>query len=203
MIRLTAEIYANGNNYIIADNLTKLSFSGQDRSDTTLPSWGIKSNSGSLEMYDTDEIIERLSNQGLLANSEIKIYLNVKSRKKQIGGFYITDASKDKHTAKTKIGFQDELMSWNQKQMPIYLYLYYPREISAYDILTYIIQKAGVVLEYATQETINILKSIYIAYPIIEKGSLWAQTAKICELSCCYIYCNNNGTPTIHYGGGA
>ena len=80
MTRLSAEINIEGTIYEISDNLINIQFSGQDRSDLTLPSWGIKSNSGSLEMYDTDESIKKASEQGLLANSPVNIYLNVGDR---------------------------------------------------------------------------------------------------------------------------
>lgn len=203
MSRLSVEIITIENTYEFLGDIKSLSFSGQDRSDSAKPSWGIKSNSGTLEMYDNKGIIDELKSKGILANSEIKIYLNVANRKEQIGGFYVSNAYRDSQTLKTKIEFQDVLMSWEEKQMPIYLYLYYPRSINADYILNDIIGKAGATLEYATEETKKILKGIYIPYPIIEKGSLWSQITALCELSSCYIYCNDYGIPTIYYGGGA
>ena len=202
MAKISADIYVDENLYEISNNLISIRYSGQDRSDTSLPSWGIKSNSGSLEMYDTDGTIERLSNQGLLANSEIKIYLNIDNRKEQIGGFYVVGASKDRQTTKTKIEFQDVLMSWNQKQLSGYYYLYYPRTVYAKDILDAIMQKAGQTLRYADIQTQLHLGNILIPIPTLSSGSLWALANKVCEVSACYIFCDSDRIPTIHYGGG-
>lgn len=202
MIRISAEIYVDETKYEIANNnLINIDFSGQDRSDTSLPSWGIKSNSGSVEMYDADGTIAKLSREGSLANSPIKIYLNVGERKEQIGGFYVTEASQDRQTMGTKIEFQDILISWNEKQMPKYYYPYYPRNISLKDVLDTLVERSDITLKYSDDFTRIRFSRFYIPYPIIEAGSLWAQMTKICEVSSCYIYCDNEGIPTIHYGG--
>ena len=202
MTKISAEVYVDETIYEISDSLIKIDFSGQDRSDTLLPSWGIKSNSGHLEMYDVDGTIERLSNQGVLANSVIKINLNIGNRTEQIGGFYISGANKDKQTSKVKIDFQDRLMSWENKQLTEYYYLYYPRTVYAKDILDAIVQKAGETLRYDNIQVQLHLANILIPIPTLSSGSLWAMATKICEISACYIFCDSDGTPTIHYGGG-
>lgn len=203
MIKLSAEIYVGQNTYEISNNLISVSFSGQDRSDPLLPSWGIKSNSGYLEMFDADGTIEKLSREGSLANSEIKIYLNVGERKEQVGSFYIINAEKDRQTDKTKIDFEDVLMSWNQIQMSGYYYNYYPRNIYLYDILSDVIKNSSTTLKYFNQQTEDRLKNILIPNPTLESGSLWALATKICEVGSCYIFCDNNGIPNIYYDGGA
>lgn len=201
MIRLSAEIYADENIYEITENLIRVQFSGQDRGDPLLPSWGIKSNSGSLEMYDTDGTLEKLSREGTLQNSQIRINLGVGSRTTPIGVFYVSGAIKDRQTSKMKIEFQDILMSWNQKQMSGYYYNYYPRTIYISQILENISKKADITLKTADEETLVRVSNILMPNPTLSSGSLWAMMSKICEASSCYIYCNELGEPTIYYGG--
>lgn len=181
--------------------LLSVDFSGQDRSDPYLPSWGIKSNSGTLDMIDTYGVIEDMQRIGVLKNSEISIYLNANSRKHQIGGFYVGNSEKDRRTLKANVKFQDVLLTWDKQQMPEYSYPYYPRTIYLKDILNTIVESSPITLKYAEQMTEERLSSLYIPYPILDEGSLWAQMTKICEVSSCYIYCDNEGIPTIHYGG--
>lgn len=205
MSRLSVEIITVENTYEFLGDIKSLSFSGQDRSDSATPSWGIKSNSGTLEMYDNKGIIDELRSKGILANSEIKIYLNVANRKEQIGGFYVSNAYRDSQTLKTKIEFQDVLMSWQQKQMPMYFYPYsYPNtKWTLYNILETLVDESNVTIIYANDETKNILKNISIPVPKISGGTLWSQIVEICEVSSCYVYCDTNGAPTIYYNRGA
>ena len=196
MTRLSAEINIEGTICEISDNLINIQFSGQDRSDPTLPSWGIKSNSGSLEMYDTDESIKKASEQGLLANSPVNIYLNVGDRKEQLGGFYVVGANQDKQTHKTTIEFQDALMSWQQKQMPKYYNFDATKVANINNIISSITS-----LNVSDGNTGSRILSLFINYPQIKEGSLWSQMGKICELGSFYIYCDEYGIPTIHYSG--
>lgn len=201
MVSLSAEIIANGTTYEIR-NLSSIEFSGQDRSDPSLPSWGIQSNSGSLELYDADGSILKLHKDGMLANSFVKIYLNAKNRKKQIGGFYINDANTlGEQSAKIQLDFQDLLPLWQNKQMPRYYYPYKPNIAHLKFILDAICENAGIEIKM-DQKTQTYLENMYIERPNLESASLWSQFNAICEVSFCYIYCDENGIPNIHYSGG-
>lgn len=203
MTRLLAKIFvvSLGKTYTISNNLLSIQFSGQDRSDPYLPSWGIKSNSGVLEMYDTKGEVQHLISEGLIWDPLIEIHFENDYRQERLGGFYIIDASHDKRTQKVKIMFQDELVSWQQKPMPKYTNSY-AQEIFLGDVLDSITSSAGVSLHYETSAK-NFLKTRYkVNFPYIEAGSLWAQVDTICKASSCYVYCDESGTPTIHYGGG-
>lgn len=207
MINLSAEIIANGVTYEIR-NLSSIEFSGQDRSNASQPSWGIISNSGSLEMYDLDGIIQNLNKNSMLLNSRINIYLNAPKRREQIGGFYICDYITDRQSLKTTIKFKDTLESWTKKQLPFYIYPYTEDSwkyspVNAVTILGYLRDKANITLEYANESTQNHLANLRIKCPMLSAGSLWNQANKVCELSSCYIFCDNKGSPTIYYNGGA
>lgn len=202
MIHMFATIIAYGNTYVIKDEISKIEFSGQDRSDTALPSWGIISNSGRLEMYDVDGSIGRLSREGKLARSPIYLDIDFGYRTERLGNFIITSASQDRDNSHTKIEFKDVLDSWQRIQMNTYIYPYVPREVFATDIIDEIKERAGQSLYYYDDTTQRWLENLYIEFPIIDSGSLWSQMTKICEVSACYIFCDSNGVPNIRYGGG-
>jgi hypothetical protein len=201
MINLSAEIIANGVTYEIR-NLSSIEFSGQDRSEPTRPCWGIKSNSGTLEMRDTDDVILSLHKSGILGKSKISIYLNANSRKQLIGGFYVVEAFKQIGEGITTIHFKDELENWQNIQMDKYYYPYLDNKISISTILNTLLGKAGKQLRYANETTGNYLENFLMTCPIIEAGTLWAQMSKICEVGACYIYCDDKGFPNIIYSGG-
>jgi hypothetical protein len=144
--------------------LISVDFSGQDRSDTNLPSWGIKSNSGNLEMFDTYGIIENMRKIGALTNSAINIYLNAGSRQEQIGGFYISNMEKNRQTLKTKINFQDILLSWENIEVRSYLLNEFLEGISSYDFINKILEENDITLVYSRDG------EQYIPYPYIEGG---------------------------------
>ena len=203
MVRLSAEIKVGEQWYEIVDNLISISFSGQDRSDPSLPSWGIKSNSGSLEMYDTDGTFEKLSREGNLQNCEIRIFLGVDDRIAPLGTFYVSGASKDRQTSKIKIEFEDVLTSWQDIQVPKYYNFDANTEITIADIIDVVSTKGGVynVHDNTDDVTKERIENIYIKYREIQEGTVWSQMTKICEASSCYIYCDKWGLPTIYYGG--
>lgn len=177
-------------------NLISIDFSGQDRSDTSLPSFGIKSNSGYLEMFDTDGIIESMRNLGVLSNSAINIYLNAKDRQDQIGGFYISNIDKNRQTLKTKIDFQDILLSWENIEIRSYPLNEFLEGISSYDFINKILEENDITMVHSRDG------ERYIPYPYIEGGSAWAVLTKFCELTGSYICCDKIGMPTMHYNGG-
>lgn len=207
MVSLSAEIIASGTTYKIR-NLSSIEFSGQDRSDPSLPSWGIQSNSGSLEMYDADGIIITLKKQGILENSKINIYLNVGNRKEQIGVFYVSDYESEKQSPKTTIKFKDGLELWTKKQLPYYVYPYTEDSygytpIFASTLLDELRSKTNINIQYADKNTEDYLSKLQVNRPMLSSGSFWNQVNKICELSSCYICCDNMGVATIYYNGGA
>lgn len=199
MINLSAEIIANGVTYEIR-NLSSIEFSGQDRSDPSLPSWGIQSNSGSLEMYDNDGIIDDLNRKGVLAKAIVDIYLNFGNNSERIGRFYIDGVKKKGQNLLINLYFSDSIAGWQDKEMPEYYFPYTNISTTLLDILNALVEKSGIQLHFSG-DTESWLGSIYISVPKIEQGSLWSQLNKICEVSSCYIYCDKNGEPNIYYGG--
>lgn len=201
MINLSAEIIANGVTYEIR-NLSSIEFSGQDRSDTTLPSWGIQSNSGSLEFNDADGEILVLHKNGHIANAKTNIYLNAGTRNEKLGSFYISDVRKKTQGFQMILDFADTLETWQNITMQKYYYPYADKNIYAKDIIDTLCERSGVELKYSDEATQTRLSTLRVFIPLLESGSLWSQMTKICELCACYIYCDNEGVPNIHYSGG-
>lgn len=199
MVSLSAEIIASGTTYKIR-NLSSIEFSGQDRSDPSLPSWGIQSNSGSLELYDNDGIIDDLNRKGVLAKAIVDIYLNFGNNSEKIGRFYIDGVEKKGQNLLINLYFSDSIAGWQNIEMPEYYSPYINISTTLLDILNALVEKSGINLSFA-DDTEDWLGSINISVPKIEQGSLWSQLSKICEVSSCYIYCEKNGTPIIYYGG--
>lgn len=207
MITISAIIISQGNIYEIGDRLLKIEFSGQDRSDILKPSWGIMSNSGFLEMYDSNGIMRELHKNGLLIDSKIRIRIALK-KNKQIGEFYVSSFTNDSKTLITKIGFRDILYEWSKKAMPKYLNRSFiingssQTFYSAKEIIDSIIKMADVSLRYQDEATKSYLQNINIPFASLSEGSLWNQMSKICEFSGCYIFCDKGGVPNIKYCGG-
>lgn len=204
MINLSAEIIANGVTYEII-NLSSIEFSGQDRSNPSLPSWGIQSNSGKLQMRDDEKLIHDLKINGSLANSYINVYLKANSRKVELGKFKVSDVYKEPQSEIITLEFADVLPSWQNIQLKKYYYPY-EQKVSVKVIIDTIIARANFVASssiflYADDATDEWLKNYFIPFPIIDEGSLWSQMSKICEISSCYIYCDEIGMPNIYYGG--
>lgn len=201
MINLSAEIIANGVTYEIR-NLSSIEFSGQDRSNPSLPSWGIQSNSGSLEFNDADGEILALHKNGHIANAKTNIYLNISARKKKLGSFYVSDVRKKAQGSQMTLDFADTLETWQNITMQKYYYPYADKDIYAKDIINTLCERSGVELKYSDEATRTRLSNLRVFIPLLESGSLWSQMTKICELGACYIYCDNEGVPNIHYSGG-
>lgn len=208
MTKLTAEIYLGTDiteteKIYFVRNLLNIEFSGQDRSNPMLPSWGIYSNSGSLEMYDADGDLASLKKEGSLLNSTINIYLVTDTRKEQIGSFIIKKVSEPKQDFIIKIEFSDTLTHWQEIQLPEF---YYPYSSTSEDNIFLIdlykdVARAARVAVSLTTDARVVLEGIYLPVMKLESGSFWAQMNKICEASACYIYCDNQGTPTMYHDG--
>lgn len=182
---------------INSSELFNLSFTGHDRSDFNIPSWGIKSNSGSLKMRDTYGLLKSLTDIIEQNDIEIGFYLKSLNKTEQIGSFIIKNIFYDRQTNVGNIEYTDILSKWNtitsahiplspkKSLLGVGNNVGAPKSIYPYDDATY-----------------NHLEDILINEPYVELGSVWANWVKICEVSGCYICCNEKGEPIIKYGGG-
>lgn len=177
--------------------IISVNLGGQSKTDSSLPSWGIKSNSGDIELFDAYNVIENMSSKGFLENCCLNVYLDINNKKTQIGQFYISTANKSERKHQTRLEFQDVLISWQNIQMPEIPFG--QSTISAYNFLLSVMKKNRIVWDANTE---SYLKKIVLSKPYLSAGSFWEMLNKICELSMSYIYCNREGTPIIKSNGG-
>lgn len=182
---------------INSSDLFNLSFTGDERSNFNIPSWGIKSNSGSLKLRDTYGLLKSLADIIEQNDVEIGFYLKSSSKTGQIGSFIIKNIFYDRQTNVGNIEYTDILSKWNtitSAHIPLS-----PKK-SLWDVGTNV-GAPKTMLPY-DEATYNHLLNILINEPYVELGSAWANLVKICEVSGCYICCNEKGEPIIKYGGG-
>jgi hypothetical protein len=183
----------------IKENLFKVEFSNQDRSDVTKPSWGLKSNSGYVEFYDVSNLIKKINKKSDITTIPIFVYVLNNDKKVFTGKYYITSATYDIKKAVSRIEFKDGIETL-QNQTAKVQYITPPK--SCYDLLESVCEDNDVTIYYADTLTESRLRDITIAYPILDSGSVWAQLTKICELTMCYISCGSYGDYYIKYDGG-
>lgn len=185
---------------IESNEITNVDFSGQDRSNILTPSWGIKSNTGEIEVYDMSGAIEGMKTAGVIIDSNIKLFLKADNRQEQIGSFYINKAEKDDQSAKIKLNYQDILESWNNynignKRVRSNAYLD--------NYLNFVLNDMANRIKFFDDETEQLWKSIRLEKAYLKEGSMWATVAKFCEVSGSYVFCDKEGNAVIKYNGGA
>jgi hypothetical protein len=179
-----------------------------DRSDTTLPSWGIISNVGNIVFNDMDGAVGEYIEQSLITSGlKCEIYINNStSGAQQLVGIYTTDTwSYENNNREVNITLVDDLTEW--QDITIDGIDYDPTsstEQTAKDIYEYLFSKTPSkynmeqysALPTATQ---NVLATTYIVYPLLESSSLWTAWNKLCALCLLHIYKDNYGYTLCRY----
>ena len=186
---------------ISSNKLISFSFTGQDRNDKNLPSFGIRTNDGKCDIIDKYEILKKANQQKVLKKAPIYFYLNNKSRKERIGSFIIDEIDFDERTNKTNIIFYDGLIDFQDKNVPFQL-KFVGNKTSVLDIV-YLLFSGRTIMFYG--ETYDYLSKIKNTYSYFGNGdfSLWSALTKICEATGCYIYADEMGDIVIKYGRGS
>lgn len=194
-------IYAELNINIDNKNLLSLNAKHTDRSDITLPSWGIISNSGDISFVDTEGQIKVYAENGVLkSDTMVTISLNnTLSKKSQIVGVYKTGKwNYDNNNRQVSVPIKDDLEEWQNIQIErIELF----EKCSFYDICELLKAKTPEKFkfkEYDTQ-TKQILTETICAYPYLESASLWNNFVKICKCCGLYIYKDYQDKIVISY----
>ena len=183
--------------------LIDVRFTGLDRSDITSQSFGIYSNSGSIEFIDKGNAVKVLKESGLLLNREIKIFLRNRYRDTQIGGFIISDGKYSLQGGSSKLSFKDRLAVWQDVMIPNDKVL----SMSAMNLEDIRLQIATSVkgLDISTYYGDGVSSRwsmLWVKTPYVESSSFWAFMTKCCEITGCYISCDEKGRAVIAYGGG-
>lgn len=179
-----------------------------DRSDTTRPSFGIISNTGSLSFIDKDgEVKDYIMQQIINSQNVISAYLeNTETGvKEQIAYFNTESWSYNNSQAIVDVQLKDDLEEWQEINVPavaytptvstsqnaewFYKYLY-DKTPEKFKMLSF---------EELDSTTQNVLSGTTIQYPLLESASLWSQWYKLCQLCFLHIYKRNDGRTVCKY----
>lgn len=181
------------------------------RSNISMPSWGIISNTGNLRFIDTDGSIKNLAEQRLLKSGlQAIIYLEntLTSARNQIGEFLTDKWQYDNENRTVSVSLKDELRDWqdiiispirynpyrekNYRCKWLYNYLY-ELTPSKYNMLPF---------ESLDETTQNILSGTEFEFLVLHSKNLWNGWAQLCQACQCYIHKNNLGQTVFKYTGG-
>lgn len=179
-------------------NIISIDRSIFDRSDISLPSWGIISNGGNIEFNDSNDEIKDYAEQGLLKDSQtVRIYITdtISGLKEQVGDFETSSWYYDVDNRSASVSLIDGLGKLQNIDYAGMALL--DSETSLYRILgdIFIAMSSnfyfyGYISDYLDAQTYDILIRTKVKYRWLESGSFWAQLQKICEVIGLYIYCH-------------
>ena len=188
---------------ITSSLLIDVRFTGLDRSDVTSPSFGIYSNSGSIEFIDKGNAVKALKESGLLLKSVIEIFLSNRYRDTQIGSFIVSDGKYSLQGGSSKLSFKDKLAAWQDVTIPNNKVLSMSAmnlEAIRHQIATSV--KGLDISTYYEDGTSSRWSMLWVKTPYVESSSFWAFMTKCCEITGCYISCDEKGRAMIASGGG-
>lgn len=218
MITLTAKItLADGTIYDIdRKNILSIDASLIDRSDISLPSWGIISNKGNLSFVDYKGDIKRLVESLMLSeNAKVTIFLTntITKSTKELKNYLTSKWDYDSNSRTVTVNLKDDLEEWQDIQIKGFDYdVSYPQKVlpnqTMADLYRWLYGKTPVKylmksFKELDDDTQDVLNSTTIPYPILKKGTLWAQWTKLCVACGLYIYKDSQGNTTCSYNYGA
>lgn len=181
-----------------------------DRSDIERPSYGIISNTGSLSFIDKDgEVADYISQQLVSSENVITAYLEntATGAKEQIAYFNTQSWSYNNSQSLVNVSLKDDLEEWQDINIPeIYFDLKSQQSKTLKYFYDYLYEKTPekykmLSFDKLDEKTKDILQNTIIRYPYLEKGSLWRQWSKLCEVAQLHIYKKNDITICV-YGEG-
>lgn len=212
------ELYANitiPNGQIIEinrRNIQSIDVKLTDRGDTKLPSFGIISNAGSLSYVDSDGTTLALANANLLKEGiRCDIFLKNTLVPNKVESIAVLETAQWDYDSENKIvgvSLQDELVEWQSINVDAINYdprnaepkplSWFYRQLwdltkTNYDMLSF---------DKLDSDTRTMLDSTFVRYPLLEKGSLWQQWTKLCEVGLSHIYKSKSGRIVYKYNGG-
>lgn len=183
-------------------NMTGIDFSIMERSDTSKPSWGIISNSGTLNFNDIDAEVKDYAEQLLLVDGlDVTILLNdaLAGINQVIGRFNTNSWNYDKYNRTVSVNIKDDLEEWQDinvaalnyvptislSQSLKYFYEYlYSKTPAKYNMFAF---------DELDATTKDVLTNTIVQYPYLESKNLWGEWEKLCQASQAYIYKNGKG----------
>lgn len=199
-------IYIDLNIEINRRNIQSIERSVFDRADTSMPSFGIISNAGSIDFIDFNGEVKDYAEQQILKSGlDVKIYLNDTLTKvsEVIAKLKTADWNYDSYNRAVSVSLKDTLEQW--QEIPFEGYRYTGESKTAYKIFEYLKSKTPNTYEFAPLDTTTdyVLKEFDFEFPNIKSGSLWSAWNTFCEAMGMYIYMDRNKVicKTIIYQG--
>lgn len=214
MITLTAKIYINSTNVIEIDrkNILNISRSIFDRSDLKFPSFGIISNTGSVEFNDIDGSILDFAEEGMLTNgADVKLYLKntlAQGASIEIGCFKTDNWEYDNDNKIVSVSIKDDLEEW--QNINVEGISYDPRDLTHRNLqwfYEWLYKKTPSKYRMKSfsgldTETKNVLSNTWVVYPLLKTDTLWRQWDKLCQVAQAHIKKEDDGTTSFKYNGG-
>lgn len=191
-------------------NVQSLECSIFDRADISMPSFGIISNTGNIAFNDVDgEVRDYAEQQILKSGLNVTISLNntLTKASQTVAVLKTADWDYDSYNRAVTVSLKDDLEEWQeiniaeiyfdlksqQSKTLKYFYEYlHERTPSQYNMLSF---------NELDSKTQDILQNTTIRYPYLEKGTLWQQWSKLCEVAQLHIYKENNRTICVYNEG--
>lgn len=180
-------------------NLLSLDRSFADRGDFKLPSYGLISNYGNIELIDiNDDILFYVENYLFKKGYLCTIYLNNTNygNKQIIGEYFSTIWEYDNDNRKISVTVEDDIERLQNVYFEGINYIPHISKsqnlFSIYNMLYLETIKYGYKFKKLDNNIKNLLSNIIIEYPYLEKDSLWNTWLKFCGLSKLYMYEENN-----------
>lgn len=224
MITYNGKILLSDNTEYTINKYNLMSFDVQcySRADFVMPSFGIISNYGNVEVYDKDgALLNYIKNKTLGNGNAVHIYLTntlyttnpdildeEPQKEEQITNMHISNIDYDAMTKIVSLSLTDRLEQMQEVQVEG---LPFDKRLDGYksplniiyDHLQSLSKNWGFTeFKYLDDSTKKVLKDVIINYRYLENGSLWQQWEKLCVASQCHIYKNNSGKTIFKYNGG-
>lgn len=191
-------------------NIQSLESSIFDRADISLPSYGIISNTGKIDFIDIDgEVRDYAEQQILKSGLNVTITLNNTLTKahETVAVLKTADWDYNSYNRAVTVSLKDDLEEWQEinvaeiyfdlksqqsKTLKCFYEYLYELTPSQYNMMSF---------DELDNNTQDILENTIIRYPYLEKGTLWQQWTKLCEVAQLHIYKDNNRTICRYNGG--
>lgn len=194
-----------------ARNCRSIETNLMDRSDMTLPYFGIFSNEASFDVLDFNgEFLNKIRSGRIKkgTSATVKIRNTIYKKEETISSLYISKLSYDNNNRIAEISLQDNLSEW--QNIIITPVDYDPRESShknfrwAYEQLWLKTPSKYNMKPFSSlsNETKNQLENTYMVYPLIQEGNLWRAWTDFCNATSTHIFNTEEGQTTCEYNGG-
>lgn len=176
--------------YTRTSGLLNFSLTNQSMTDNKLPNYDIINAYGSVEIMDSDSsLYDYLATSHLKQTAKVKVYLTSTDLSPKYRFVSTKSWNYDIYNKTCKIELVSDIVKWQNINVE-------KRELSydqtAYQIYQYLVSQtttlAGNYTFTLDSDTQTFLGTIVVPYFYLEKGSLWEQWRKFCQLTQCQLY---------------